>query len=77
MKSIQNRTSIRKYSSREVSDELLNRLLEEAERTPTMGNLQLYSVVQSCSPSAPTIAAPPFGQRTARHILATTTFSHS
>lgn len=45
MKSIQNRTSIRKYSSREVSDELLNRLLEEAERTPTMGNLQLYSVV--------------------------------
>lgn len=45
MKSIQNRTSIRKYSSREVSDELLNRLLEEAEHTPTMGNLQLYSVV--------------------------------
>ena len=45
MKSILNRTSIRKYSSREVSDELLNRLLEEAERTPTMGNLQLYSVV--------------------------------
>lgn len=45
MKSIQNRTSIRKYSNREVSDELLYRLLEEAERTPTMGNLQLYSVV--------------------------------
>ncbi len=30
---------------KEVSEELLNRLLEEAERTPTMGNLQLYSVV--------------------------------
>lgn len=45
MKSLSNRTSIRKYSNREVSDTLLNRLLEEAERTPTMGNLQLYSVV--------------------------------
>lgn len=39
------RTSIRKYSSRPVDDTLLNRLLEEAERTQTMGNLQLYSVV--------------------------------
>lgn len=45
MKSINNRKSIRKYSNREVSNELLNRLLSEAERTPTMGNLQLYSVV--------------------------------
>lgn len=45
MESIKKRTSIRKYANREVSDELLNRLLEEAERTPTMGNLQLYSVV--------------------------------
>lgn len=45
MKSIKNRTSIRKYSDREVSNELLNRLIEEAERTPTMGNLQLYSIV--------------------------------
>lgn len=45
MKSLKERKTIRKYSSREVSDELLNQLLEEAERTPTMGNLQLYSVV--------------------------------
>lgn len=45
MESIKNRTSIRKYAEKEVSEELLNRLLEEAERTPTMGNLQLYSVV--------------------------------
>lgn len=45
MESIKNRRSIRKYSNREVSDELLQALLEEAERTPTMGNLQLYSVV--------------------------------
>ncbi len=45
MKSLNQRRTIRKYSDREVSDELLCRLLQEAERTPTMGNLQLYSVV--------------------------------
>lgn len=39
------RKSIRKYSTKPVSDELLNQLLEQAERTQTMGNLQLYSVV--------------------------------
>lgn len=45
MKNLNKRTSIRKYAPREVSDELLHRLLREAERTQTMGNLQLYSVV--------------------------------
>ena len=58
MKSIQNRTSIRKYSSREVSDELLNRPLEEAERTPTMGHLQLYSVVITRSEEGKKALAP-------------------
>lgn len=42
---IKNRKTIRKYTTQEVSDSLLFRLLEEAEHTPTMGNLQLYSVV--------------------------------
>lgn len=45
MESINKRKSIRKYSDRPVDDELLNRLLGEAMRTQTMGNLQLYSVV--------------------------------
>ena len=45
MKTINTRRSIRKYSDRNVSDELLNRLLSEAMRTQTMGNLQFYSVV--------------------------------
>ena len=45
MQTIQQRRTIRKYAQKEVSETLLNRLLEEAERTPTMGNLQLYSVV--------------------------------
>ena len=45
MKTILTRRTIRKYAERPVSDELLNRLLTEAARTQTMGNLQLYSVV--------------------------------
>lgn len=43
--SLNSRRSIRKYADREVTDAFLTRLFEEAERTPTMGNLQLYSVV--------------------------------
>lgn len=39
------RRSIRKYSDKDVSETLLNELLEAAARTQTMGNLQLYSVV--------------------------------
>lgn len=45
MDKINMRRSIRKYSSAPVSDELLRGLLAKAERTQTMGNLQLYSVV--------------------------------
>lgn len=36
MKSLLTRRTIRKYSSREVTEELLNRLLNEAARTQTM-----------------------------------------
>lgn len=45
MKTINTRRSIRKYSDKEVSGELLSRLLAEGSRTQTMGNMQLYSVV--------------------------------
>lgn len=45
MKNLTTRRTIRQYSNREVSQELLNRLMTEACRTQTMGNLQLYSVV--------------------------------
>lgn len=47
MKTINSRKSIRKYQYKEVDNELLNRLLEDSERTQTMGNLQLYSVIVS------------------------------
>lgn len=45
MKTILTRRTIRKYSDREVSNQLLHHLLSDAARTQTMGNLQLYSVV--------------------------------
>ena len=45
MKNLTTRRTFRQYSNREVSQELLNRLMTEASRTQTMGNLQLYSVV--------------------------------
>ena len=45
MKNIETRRTIRRYTSQEVSEELLQKLLSQASRTQTMGNLQLYSVV--------------------------------
>lgn len=58
METIKTRKTIRKYSQREVSNQLLERLLEEAERTPTMGNLQLYSVVVTRSKEGKKALAP-------------------
>ena len=58
MESIKNRRSIRKYQSTEVSDELLNELLETAFRAPTMGNMQLYSVVVTRDPAMKDKLAP-------------------
>ena len=49
MKNLCTRRTIRQYSDKEVNQELLNRLMTEASRTQTMGNLQLYSVVVSRS----------------------------
>ena len=45
MDSIKNRRTIRKYKQEDVPADLLNGLLEEAFRAPTMGNMQLYSVI--------------------------------
>ena len=45
MNTIKTRRTIRRYQHKDVDQELLERLLEEACRTQTMGNLQLYSVV--------------------------------
>lgn len=45
MKNLLTRRTIRKYADLPVDEQLLNRLMQEAARTQTMGNLQLYSVV--------------------------------
>jgi FMN reductase [NAD(P)H] len=58
MGTIKNRKTIRRYSDKTVSEELLTELLEEAERTPTMGNLQLYSVVVTRSKKGKEALAP-------------------
>lgn len=58
MRDLTTRRSIRKYADKAVSEELLNRLLAEAERTPTMGNLQLYSVIVTRSEEMKTKLAP-------------------
>lgn len=55
---LKDRKTIRKYSGKEVSRELLSRLIEEASRTPTMGNLQLYSVVVTRSKEGKEALAP-------------------
>lgn len=47
---LKKRCSVRRYKTEDVSDELLNNLLLQAERTQTMGNMQLYSVVVTRSP---------------------------
>lgn len=39
------RRSIRKFSDREVSEEILYGIIEQASKAPTTGNMQLYSVV--------------------------------
>lgn len=39
------RRTIRKYKKEDVSDVLISRLLNDATRAATMGNMQLYSVV--------------------------------
>lgn len=45
MKNLLTRRTIRRYSNEPVDDSLLERLMDQAKRTQTMGNLQLYSVV--------------------------------
>ena len=64
MDCIKNRRSVRRYDARPVEDALLHRLLAEAERTQTMGNMQLYSVVVTRSPEMKARLLPlHFGQR--------------
>ena len=58
MTRIKDRRTIRKYQSTPIPESLLNRMLEESLRTPTMGNMQLYSVVATTDPKVKAELAP-------------------
>src|SRR5574344_896938 len=58
MNNIMTRRTIRKYSTKDVEKELLDKLLEQASRTQTMGNMQLYSVVVTRSEEGKKALAP-------------------
>lgn len=58
MQTINTRRSIRRYQDKDVDNTLLTRLIKEAERTQTMGNLQLYSMVVTRSKELKTKLAP-------------------
>ncbi len=58
MECIKNRRTIRKYKQEDIPAECLNRLLEEAFRASTMGNMQLYSVVVTRDPQMKQKLAP-------------------
>ena len=55
---MKNRRTIRKYTDRDISDELLNELLEVAARASNTGNMQLYSVVITRDPANKAKLAP-------------------
>lgn len=58
IQSFAGRRSVRRYSDREVSRELLDAILGAAMRAPTCGNMQLYSVVVTRSPEGKAALAP-------------------
>jgi FMN reductase [NAD(P)H] len=58
MKNLTTRRTIRKYADKDIDEQLLNRLMQEASRTQTMGNLQLYSVVVTRSSEIKQLLAP-------------------
>ena len=58
MKNLDTRRSIRRYTTEDVSDDMLRRLFALASRTQTMGNLQLYSVVVTRSKEQKALLAP-------------------
>jgi nitroreductase len=45
MKILKQHRTIRKYTTREISDALLNSILESGTRASTTGNMQVYSVI--------------------------------
>ena len=58
METIRTRRTVRQYSGRDIEPEMLHQLLNDAARTQTMGNLQLYSVIITRSTQGKAALAP-------------------
>ncbi len=58
MNSLTHRATVRSYSSREVSQDLLNQLLEVSCRSSNTGNMQLYSIIATRSEDVKKALAP-------------------
>lgn len=52
------RRTVRNYSDRHISDEMLAEMLEAASHAPTTGNMQLYSVIVTRNPEKKKALAP-------------------
>ncbi len=48
---LNNRRTIRNYLSRDIDDELLQSILQAGIRTPTTGNMQVYSIIITRDPA--------------------------
>lgn len=57
-KYFKDRVTVRNFSDKEVSDELIFDMLEAAAHAPTNGNMQLYSVVITKEPARKMLLAP-------------------
>lgn len=55
---MKNRRTVRQYTDQDISDDLLNELLEVATRASNTGNMQLYSVVVTRDPARKEQLAP-------------------
>ena len=70
-----NRRTIRRYSQKQVDDELLREMIEGASHAPTTGNMQLYSVVVTRSDEAKALLAPAhFNQSVVKNCSVVLTF---
>ena len=72
---IKERRTIRKYSDKEVPQELISELIQTATRAATMGNMQLYSVIVTKDKAMKEALAPlHFNQPMVREAPVTLTF---
>lgn len=58
MEYFKNRRTVRKYSGKKISEELLKEMIEDASHAPTTGNMQLYSVIVTRDPEKKKSLAP-------------------